>query len=790
MAAAVLAIGGGVTVAALGSDPAPAHADALCDQMRAQYGSNWPCISVPTNTFQPTTNTPAPTTGANGAGSGGPQVGSNIGPGPGEGNGTPIVTVPGQAAPQPPPGVGNGGPAPTTPNAGGVRPTASQPVPPGDTTGQVPVVPSIAVPAVTPVPGAVTANPEPGTPPHALDSGSKQPDIPLAAWVVAGAAAFATANPRARRAASAGGLRSWSLLRRGGSERATVGQSQLVLINDPSSPKSYVFQEDVPPGGHIGVNPDGSATVYDATGKPVSQIAKPWAFDAAGRPQKTWYTVDENGDLVQHVEPAPNALYPILADPYVWNGSEWVWTDPSTLEVLPSISQTPGMVSNNPQGSPPAGPPPQQGVTAQDIPDVLGNPPTSGNPTVTSSGNTWGADTTLTPNGDGTVTGSNTYWVTPKYGDLITVTRPLTAEQQQLLTTLIPNSRVETAPNGDTVFTPTTQADGLTAQDIVNLTNDMPEPGQNLRLQNGGNATVTRMSDDAGVVYDTLHLSLANGQTFTTTTVNKALSVDHVEHGESPLGTPSERVVLQDGSSSTRYSQTIPELGNRTVDYLEVRDTTGKLIYTVVTWDEGNQEYGYVRYGDGTNPNWIQYLTPDEIATLNDPTPEEALNLRERIGEHVRNLEENPDAAPSNAPDAMAQAAGGLAIAGTGLSTEGTVASGPLAPWVLGAGVLLLAAGGILAATSNDSSPEPGRNELGQFTDGNGGSNNGKAAEDTKLDELEQTNPGHSSEEGRTPARLPHASILRRSDTKRRRHLHRRRDKEWHCHKRRTSEKL
>ncbi|MBE7157826.1 MAG: hypothetical protein INR62_05230, partial [Rhodospirillales bacterium] len=319
LAAAVLAIGGGVAVAALGSEPAPAHADALCDQMRAQYGANWPCISVPTNTFQPTTNTPAPTTGTNGAGSGGPQVGSNIGPGPGEGNGTPIVTVPGQAGPQPPAGGGNGGSEPTAPNAGGVRPRAPQPVPPGDTTGQTPVVPTTAAPAVT-VPGAVTANPEPGTPPHALDSGSKQPDIPLAAWVVAGAAAFAAANPRVRRAASAGGLRSWSLLRRGGSERATVGPSQLVLINDPSSPKSYVFHEDVPPGGHIGVNPDGSATVYDATGKPVSQIAKPWAFDAAGRPQKTWYTVDENGDLVQHVEPAPNALYPILADPL--NGGE------------------------------------------------------------------------------------------------------------------------------------------------------------------------------------------------------------------------------------------------------------------------------------------------------------------------------------------------------------------------------------------------------------------------------------------------------------------------------------
>ncbi|WHU47233.1 hypothetical protein QNM97_25380 [Gordonia sp. L191] len=50
----------------------------------------------------------------------------------------------------------------------------------------------------------VTANPQPNNPRHALDSGSKQPEIPLAVWVVAGAAAFAAANPRVRRAALGG----------------------------------------------------------------------------------------------------------------------------------------------------------------------------------------------------------------------------------------------------------------------------------------------------------------------------------------------------------------------------------------------------------------------------------------------------------------------------------------------------------------------------------------------------------------------------------------------------------
>ncbi|SIR98013.1 hypothetical protein SAMN05445060_1929 [Williamsia sterculiae] len=108
-------------------------------------------------------------------------------------------------------------------------------------------------------------------------------------------------------------LRSW--LPGGGSERATVGPSQLVLINDPTSPREYVFHENVPPGGHISTNPDGSATIYDRNGNPVEQIGRPWAYDSLGRAQRTWYTVDDNGDLVQHVDPAPNALYPILADP-------------------------------------------------------------------------------------------------------------------------------------------------------------------------------------------------------------------------------------------------------------------------------------------------------------------------------------------------------------------------------------------------------------------------------------------------------------------------------------------
>lgn len=137
-----------------------------------------------------------------------------------------------------------------------------------------------------------------------------EPQLPLAFWLLTGAAAMTAASPRARRA-----VRGWSLLERGGDSRAEIGPTRLVLIHDETSDHQYVFDMNVPEGGWTEVNPDGSATVYDANGNPVSQVLPPWAFDAAGRPQNTWYTVDEDGNLVQHVQPADNALYPILADP-------------------------------------------------------------------------------------------------------------------------------------------------------------------------------------------------------------------------------------------------------------------------------------------------------------------------------------------------------------------------------------------------------------------------------------------------------------------------------------------
>ncbi len=292
---AILTIGGAGFLSA-----APAAADALCDQMRAQYGPNWPRIDVPTYTPPPQQNPAPQAPGNTGAPNGGPGIGGSPGPGPGSGNGTPIV----------------GGPEPDTDSPGSVAGGAATTTPDPDVPGRLPSpaevpgpdvqseIPATLAPAETPLPPATDDAQEthnsytgPTTVGQPTDSG-----IPLPIWLMAAAAAVAASAPR-------------SLLSRGGATRGQIGPSRLVLIHDETSPNTYRFAMNVPDGGTTRINPDGSATVYDRDGNAVRHYARPWAYDSTGRPQTTWYTVDENGDLIQHVEPADNAIYPILADP-------------------------------------------------------------------------------------------------------------------------------------------------------------------------------------------------------------------------------------------------------------------------------------------------------------------------------------------------------------------------------------------------------------------------------------------------------------------------------------------
>ena len=96
----------------------------------------------------------------------------------------------------------------------------------------------------------------------------------------------------------------------------TGGSRFFFLIHDETSSHESVIPVTVPPGGHMSVNPDGTVTVFDADGNPVSTIDAPWAYDANGTPVPTRYEI-RDGQLVQVVDTAgiENLLYPILADP-------------------------------------------------------------------------------------------------------------------------------------------------------------------------------------------------------------------------------------------------------------------------------------------------------------------------------------------------------------------------------------------------------------------------------------------------------------------------------------------
>lgn len=177
-----------------------AGADALCDQMRAQYGPNWPCISVPP---PPTQELPQPTTALPGdqPSAGGPQAGANAGPGPGVGNGTPIVTVPGQP-PQ------NAGPAaqnpqlPPGPTAPGGPPTVIVPLPTTDPPQQTPQLSGNEQQRQTSPPGSgapATTDPSRPLPPNPAPATTDEPSTTPELWLLIAAVAAAAGVTGVRR---------------------------------------------------------------------------------------------------------------------------------------------------------------------------------------------------------------------------------------------------------------------------------------------------------------------------------------------------------------------------------------------------------------------------------------------------------------------------------------------------------------------------------------------------------------------------------------------------------------
>lgn len=96
----------------------------------------------------------------------------------------------------------------------------------------------------------------------------------------------------------------------------TGAEQTIFTLLSPESDHTQEFDLDVPEGGRAEIRADGGVDIVNADGTLVRQVAPPWAYDALGRPQRTWFTIDpETGNLVQHVDPMAGALYPIIADP-------------------------------------------------------------------------------------------------------------------------------------------------------------------------------------------------------------------------------------------------------------------------------------------------------------------------------------------------------------------------------------------------------------------------------------------------------------------------------------------
>ncbi|WP_147291052.1 HNH endonuclease signature motif containing protein [Tsukamurella paurometabola] len=92
---------------------------------------------------------------------------------------------------------------------------------------------------------------------------------------------------------------------------------KLILMKNQNAPKQYRFPLNTPEGGRSEKNDDGSISVFDRNGEKVGQFNAPWAYDANGKEVPTWYDI-EGDDMVQRIEPGPDNVYPIIADP-LWD---------------------------------------------------------------------------------------------------------------------------------------------------------------------------------------------------------------------------------------------------------------------------------------------------------------------------------------------------------------------------------------------------------------------------------------------------------------------------------------
>lgn len=94
------------------------------------------------------------------------------------------------------------------------------------------------------------------------------------------------------------------------------GVQLLTTLSSPEAPERLVYEMDVPQGGALVLNSDGTAMVVDDDGEPFLFVATPWAVDAVGTAVPTHYEV-EGTRLIQVISHVGGPYtYPIVADPY------------------------------------------------------------------------------------------------------------------------------------------------------------------------------------------------------------------------------------------------------------------------------------------------------------------------------------------------------------------------------------------------------------------------------------------------------------------------------------------
>jgi len=96
------------------------------------------------------------------------------------------------------------------------------------------------------------------------------------------------------------------------------GLRAAIDIDSAAAPEAYRFQI----GGDVatlGLNADGSVSMFDARGDQIALVAAPWAIDASGRPVPTHYAI-EGTTLIQVVRHREgDYTYGIVADPTIVN---------------------------------------------------------------------------------------------------------------------------------------------------------------------------------------------------------------------------------------------------------------------------------------------------------------------------------------------------------------------------------------------------------------------------------------------------------------------------------------